>query len=75
MNSIVLAICFCCNYTISNKIYYINNSSKKCIKYIQFNCNYNLAISLILIKQIYKKQIYLKKEIRKIYAKLSRLKK
>ncbi len=39
------------------------------------NCNYNLTISLTLIKQIYKEQIYLKKEVRKTRTKLSRLKK
>ncbi len=45
---------FCRNCIISNKIYCINNNFKKYIKYIQFNCNYNLTISFILIKQIYK---------------------
>ena len=42
---------------------------------MQFNCNCNLTIFLTLIKQIYKKQIYLKKKIYKIYTKLSYLKK
>jgi len=60
-----------CNCTISSKIYCINNNSKKYIKYIQSSCNYNLTICLTLIKQIYKKQIYLKKEIRKIYTKFN----
>ncbi len=40
---------------MSSKIYCINNSFKKYIKYMQFSCNYNLTISLILIKQIYEK--------------------
>ncbi len=62
-------------YIISSKIYCINNNLEKYIKYIQSNCNYNLIIFLTLIKQIYKKQIYLKKEICKIYTKLNRLKK
>ncbi len=65
---------FCYNCTISNKVCCINNNSKKYIKYIQFNCNYNLTISFILIKQIYKEQIRLKK-VYNIYTKLSRLKK
>ncbi len=30
---------------------------------MQSNCNYNLAILSISIKQIYSKQLYLKKEI------------
>ncbi len=42
---------------------------------MRFNCNYNLTISSILIKQIYKEQIYLKKEVRNAHTKLSRLKK
>ncbi len=42
---------------------------------MQSSCNYNLAISSILIKQIYEKQIRLKKEMRKMRIKLSRLKK
>ncbi len=68
-------MCFCRNYTMSNKIYCVNNNFKKCIKYIQSNCNYNLTIFSILIKQIYKEQMCLKKEVRNIYTKLSRLKK
>ncbi len=35
------------------------------------SCNYNLTISFILIKQIYKEQIRLKKEVRNTYTKLS----
>ncbi len=46
-----------CNCTMSSKIYYINNNSKKCVKYMRFNCNYNLTIFSILIKQIYKEQM------------------
>ncbi len=42
---------------------------------MQSDCNCNLAISSISIKQIYKKQIYLKKKVRNARAKLSRLKK
>ncbi len=40
----------CYNYTISSKIYCVNNNSKKCVKYMRSSCNYNLTISLILIK-------------------------
>jgi len=42
---------------------------------MQSNCNYSLTISLTSIKQIYNEQIYLKKEMRKMRTKLSRLKK
>ncbi len=42
---------------------------------MQSDCNCNLTISSVSIKQIYKKQIYLKKKVRNIYAKLSRLEK
>ncbi len=38
---------------------------------MQSNCNYNLTIFFLLIKQIYKKQMRLKKEVRNIYTKLS----
>ncbi len=75
LDLIFLAIRSYCNYTMSNKIYCISNNFKKYIKYIQSSCNYNLTIFFILIKQIYKEQICLKKEVRNIYIKLSRLKK
>ena len=65
----------CCNCTISSKVYCINNNFEKCVEYMQSSCNYNLTISLISIKQIYREQIRLKKEVRNIYAKLSRLEK
>ncbi len=42
---------------------------------MQSNCSYNLTIFSISIKQIYKKQICLKKEMRNTCTKLSRLKK
>jgi len=60
---------------MSNKIYCISNNFKKYIKCMQSNCNCNLTISSILIKQIYKEQMRLKKEVRNARAKLSRLKK
>ncbi len=66
---------FCCNYTISNKVYCVNNNFKKYIKCVQFNCNYNLTIFSILIKQIYKEQMCLKKKVYDTHAKLSRLEK
>jgi len=58
-----------------NKIYCISNNFKKCIKCVQSSCNYNLTIFSILIKRIYREQIYLKKEVRNIHTKLSRLEK
>ncbi len=60
---------------MSNKIYCVNNNSKKCIKCMQSNYNYNLTIFLTLIKQIYEKQICLKKEMRETRIKLNRPKK
>ncbi len=42
---------------------------------MQSNYNCNLAIFSALIKQIYREQIRLKKEVRNIYIKLNRLKK
>ncbi len=38
---------------------------------MQSNYSYTLTISSTLIKKIYKEQIYLKKEIRRIYTKLN----
>ncbi len=63
------------NYTMSSKIYCVSDNSKKCVKYVRFNRNYNLAISFVSIKQIYKERIRLKKEVRDARTKLSRLKK
>ncbi len=64
-----------CNYTMFSKTYYVNNNFKKYIKCVRSNCNYNLTISLILIKQIYRERMRLKKEVRNARTKLSRLKK
>ncbi len=60
---------------MSSKIYCVNNNSKKCVKCVRSSRNYNLIISLASIKQIYKKQMRLKKEVRDTRAKLSRLEK
>jgi len=75
LDSIFLAMRFCCNCTISNKIYCINNNFEKCVKCVQSSCNHNLTIFFISTKQIYKEQIYLKKEVRNTHTKLSRLEK
>ncbi len=66
---------FCRNCTMSNKIYCVNNNFKKCVKCVRSNRDYDLTISLASIKQIYKKRMRLKKEMRDARAKLSRLKK
>ncbi len=58
-----------------NKIYCVNNNFKKCVKCVRSNRDYDLTISLASIKQIYKKRMRLKKEMRDARAKLSRLKK
>jgi len=42
---------------------------------VQSNCNYNLTIFFTTIKQIYKKRMRLKKEVRNARTKLSRLEK
>ncbi len=61
----------CYNCTMSSKIYCVNNNFKMYVKCMRFNCNYNLTIFFVLIKQIYKERIRLKKEMRNTYAKLS----
>jgi len=66
---------FCRNCTMFNKIYCVNNNFKKCVKCVRSNRDYDLTISLASIKQIYKKRMRLKKEMRDARAKLSRLKK
>ncbi len=63
------------NCTMSSKIYCVNNDSKKCIKCVRSNRNYNLTISFILIKRIHEKRMRLKKKVRDARAKLSRLEK
>ncbi len=65
----------CCNCTMFNKIYCVNNDFKKCVKCVRFNRDYNLTISSILIKRIHRKRMRLKKEMRDARTKLSRLKK
>ncbi len=62
---------FCYNCTMSNKTCCVNNNFKKYIRYVQSSCNYNLTIFFTSIKQIYEKQIRLKKKVRNIYTKLS----
>ncbi len=62
---------FCCNYTMSSKTCCVNNNSKKCIKCVRSNRDYNLTIFSTLIKRIYEKRIRLKKEVRDARTKLS----
>jgi len=64
----------CRNCAMFNKTYCVNNNFKKCVKCVRLNCNYDLAILSTLIKRIYEKRLRLKKEIREVHAKLSRLK-
>jgi len=75
LDSIFLAMRFCRNCIMSNKVYCVNNNFKKCVKCVRSSCNYNLTISLTLIKRIYKKRMRLKKEVRDVRTKLSRLEK
>ncbi len=65
----------CYNCTMSSKIYCVNNNFKKCVKCVRSNCNCNSTISFILIKQIYKERMLLKKEMRNVRTKLSQLEK
>jgi len=75
LDPVFLAMRSCCNCTMSGKICCIRDSSEKCVKCVQSDCNCNLAIFSVSIKQIYRKQMRLKKEMRDTRAKLSRLKK
>ncbi len=75
LDSIFLAMRSCCNYTMSSKIYCVNNNFEKCVKCVRFNRDYDFTIFLASIKKIYEKQMRLKKEVRNAHAKLSRLEK
>ena len=75
LNLVFLTMRSCRNCAISSKTCCINNSFKKCVKYIRSNRNCNLTILSTLIKQIYNERLRLKKEMRKTHTKLSRLKK
>ncbi len=70
-----LAMRPCRNCATSSKIYCVDNDSKKCVKCVRSNRDYDLAISSTSIKRIYEKRMRLKKEVREARAKLSRLKK
>ena len=75
LDFVCLAMRSCRNCAMSNKVYCVNNNSKKCVKCVRLSRNYNLTISFISIKRIYEKRLRLKKEMRKAHTKLSRLKK
>jgi hypothetical protein len=65
----------CRNCAMSSKTYCVNNDSKKCVKCVRFNRDYNLTIFFTSIKRIHEKRMRLKKEVREACTKLSRLKK
>ncbi len=75
LDFLCLAMHSCRNCAMSNKFFCVNNNFKKCVKYMRLSRNYNLTILSILIKQIYKERLCLKKEVRKARTKLSCLKK
>ncbi len=75
LDLVCLAMRSCRNCTMSSKACCVNDNSKKCVKCVRSNRNYDLAISSTLIKRIYEKRLRLKKEMREARAKLSRLKK
>jgi len=74
LDFLCLAMRFCRNCAMSNKVYCVNNNFQKCVKRVRSNRNYDLAILFTLIKRIYEKRLRLKKEMCKTHAKLSRLK-
>jgi hypothetical protein len=75
LDLVCLTMRSCRNCAISNKVYCVNDNFEKCVKCVQLSRNYDLTISFILIKQIYKKRLRLKKEVCEARTKLSRLKK
>ncbi len=75
LDFVCLAMRFCRNCAMSSKVYCVNDNFKKCVKCVRSNHNYDLAISSISIKRIYKERLRLKKEMREARIKLSRLKK
>jgi len=75
LSSIFLAMRPCRNCTMSSKTCCVNNDSKKCVKCVRSNRDYDLAISLASIKRIHEKRMRLKREMRDTHAKLSRLEK
>ncbi len=75
LSSMFLTMRSCCNYTMSSKTCRISNNSKKCVKCVRSNCDYNLTIFSTLIKRIYEERMRLKKEVGDAYTKLSQLKK
>ncbi len=74
LDFVCLAMRSCRNCAMSNKVYCVNDNFEKCVKCVQLNRNYDLAILSISIKRIYKKRLRLKKEMREAHIKLSRLK-
>jgi len=60
---------------MSNKVYCVSDNFEKCINCVRLNRKYNLTILFASIKQIYEKQLRLKKEMREARTKLGRLKK
>ncbi len=75
LNLVYLVMRSCRNCAMSSKVYCVSDNSKKCVKCVRSNRDYNLAIWFVSIKQIYEKQLRLKKEMREARTKLSRLKK
>ncbi len=73
LDFLCLAMRSCRNCAMSNKIYCVNDNFEKCIKYVQLNRDYDLAILFTLIKRIYEKKLRLKKEMREARTKLSSL--
>jgi len=72
---VFLVMLSCRNCAMSSKTYCVGDNSKKCVKCVRFNRDYDLAISSTSIKRIHGKRMRLKKEMREARAKLSRLKK
>ncbi len=75
LDFLCLAMRFCRNCAMSSKTCCVSNNFEKYIKCVRLSRNYNLTILSTSIKQIYKKRLRLKKEMREARIKLSRLKK
>ncbi len=75
LDFVCLAMRLCRNCAISSKVYCVSDNFKKCVKCVRLNRDYNLTILSTSIKQVYKKRLRLKKEMRKAHNKLNRLKK
>ncbi len=74
VDSLSLAMRSCKRYFSLEKTCILNKTSKKCICCVKTNKPYDLAISLVKLRRIYKKRLRVRDAIREIKTKLYRLK-